>query len=258
MRPVKAESVDADANGTEANYRRESKKRKLDFVRRDSSHSDSILNPVIMGDFTTGSGLLQNRTQHWICASSVLCPNVVLEIPSGISRHVAQQLLELDEKFEKYLSQFGDASNFPKIAQKRFFGGVGNYNICYSWRYSPHAYLDIAALSNFTLQNPNVISLKFNPTGGCCSLVSNELMGICTPCYCDECNYVRDVENSVFSENSPRFSQIRDLVQKKDISGPGDDSFKPNVKKPTLMQLPRCPEKNMGRLMMQVNVRPRD
>jgi len=125
-----------------------------------------------------------------------------------------------------------------KIYQKRLTNRSGHYVLGYGWKYHPRFYLRSSDVESFKRRHLNVSDVEFNVSGDCCSVESNAVVGIATPCYCDVCRYERAV------------AELEDLRRRTVGGGPKSAPAMPPV------EAPRCPRGSWPRLLITVDKTP--
>jgi hypothetical protein len=118
-------------------------------------------------------------------------PNILLPLEEVKSEDDRRLLSEIDAKFSETLDAARSVDDRQKVYQKRLTVRSDRYVIGYGWKHHPRFYLSAGTLAAFVNEHLEVVDVKFNPSGGCCSLESNSLVGIATPCYCDDCRASR-------------------------------------------------------------------
>lgn len=146
------------------------KKQKTD---RNNSGSSYVFEPL-------GRAIIQDpRLAHILPPTNIPLPTAGVTSAEDISAMVA-----IDKVFMAL-------PGMPKAYQKRITVRDDDYLMSYGWEYTPDYYLDITTLSNLKNTHPAILQIFVNPTGGCCSKESNKIIGIATPCYCDNCAHER-------------------------------------------------------------------
>lgn len=155
-----------------------------------SQHSAIALHPPWKKQKTdNGSSYIFESSGHTITQdprlACILPPtNVPLPTAEISSEEDVSTMIAIDKLFMAI-------RGMPKVYQKRVKVRDDDYLMIYGWEYAPDFYLDNTTLVNLKNTHPAILNVLINPTGGCCSKESNKIIGIATPCYCDNCAYER-------------------------------------------------------------------
>lgn len=125
------------------------------------------------------------------------------------------------KNFLKNLSELAENENITRVIENIIFGFIKHmseqpdfiqikqitvrknddvYIVSFGWPISPNFTLSVKKLNAYTQCIPQILDIRLNVSGSCCVKQSNLLMGISTPCQCDNgCFYELDGKDRKFN-----------------------------------------------------------
>lgn len=158
-------------------------------------------------------------------------PSIKLPLEQNVACNEDRVVLDKIDK------EFSSINNLAKIFQKRITDRGDTYLISYGWKYEPSFQLSLKSLSDLKANHLSIIDITINPTGSCCSKISNIHIGIATPCYCDYCDYERKMVEYLNKKGQHAQMSVNNTMSLPSLS---------------FTSLPQTPQGSNGRLLIVV------